>query len=70
MSEARVNIVSKLIALHTRLGPAHRFGSEQAVAQWGISRRDRKTATTIGIRPAHQRDMASSQPRIRDDLRP
>jgi hypothetical protein len=37
MSEARVNIVSKLIALHTRLGPAHRFGSEQAVAQWGIS---------------------------------
>jgi hypothetical protein len=36
MSEARVNIVSKLIALRS-LGPAHRFGSEQAVAQWGIS---------------------------------
>jgi hypothetical protein len=29
--------VSKLIALRTRLGPAHRFGSEQAVAQWGVS---------------------------------
>jgi hypothetical protein len=37
MSEARVNIVSKSIALRTRLGPAYRFGSEQAVAQWGIS---------------------------------
>src|ERR1700757_114103 len=37
VAEARVTTVWQAIALHTSAGLAHKFGSEQAVAQMGIA---------------------------------